>query len=81
MTYPVQTLSPSTKGSMKQQHPDRTTRHREGLTTFLLILVAALVTIAIANLTDLQTLPRILITLVAVAVAYPVIRRVLKPRA
>lgn len=81
MTHPDQTLSARTEGTMKHQRPDRTTRRREGLTTFLLVLVAALVTIAMANLTDLQTLPRILITLAAVAVAYPVIRQVLKPRA
>ncbi|THJ66570.1 hypothetical protein E8P82_08965 [Arthrobacter echini] len=60
-----------------QRRMDPVTRRREGLTTFFLILVGALVTIGIATLTDLDTLPRILITVVAMLAAYPVIRTVL----
>lgn len=60
-----------------QRRVDPATRRREGLTTFFLILIGALVTVGIATLTDLDTLPRIAITITAMLVAYPVIRTLL----
>lgn len=59
---------------------DRTTRVTERWITVGLLVVGAVVTVLIAQLTDLDALPRILITLGAMALSYPVLRTLLYRR-
>lgn len=75
------TSTPTTPTAPRAAAPvDRRTRVTERWITVGLLVVGTLVTVLIAQLTDLDALPRILITLGAMALSYPVLRSVLYRR-